>query len=62
LIVCIPLSINAIRGILKYTKFKAEQTEVTAGKHFSKYDLLARFIEFLFFVVFGLLAQIFSKP
>jgi hypothetical protein len=39
----------------------AEQTEVTAGKHFSKYDLLARFIEF-FFVVFGLLAQIFSKP
>jgi hypothetical protein len=60
--ICIVLTISAIRGIIKYNKFKAEQTQATTDKHLSKANIMARIIEFAFFAFFALLAYVLSKP
>jgi hypothetical protein len=63
-IIYIVLSLNSIRGIIKYNKYKTvqEQMQRKPGFHLNKADLLARIIEFAFFLAFGILANILSKP
>jgi hypothetical protein len=62
--ICTLLSLNSIRGIIKYNKYKTEQdkTRRKAGIRLNKSELIAKFIEFAFFLAFAILAYILNKP
>jgi len=60
----IMLSLNSIRGIIKYNKYKTEQerTQRKTGIHLNKADIIARIVEVGFFLFFAILSYILSKP